>query len=80
MESTLLLIAIIVFVAYFGTREAFATKRDRAESIVRWFQGRRGGYSAYKNAIPDANIIEYEDSLRLLQNAQLSADKLEKLL
>lgn len=82
MNNFLVVIILIICVMIYKTRENFATKRDKAETIYNWFTVNHNPlYTLYKqNMGKDSNIVEYEDVLKLMQNKRLSIDNIQKLI
>jgi hypothetical protein len=72
-------LAILLIAVYFNRSEKFATKQEKAETIYGWFtKNDTPTYTKYKADLPDANIVEYEDSLKLKQKGALSLDNVLK--
>lgn len=71
--NVVLMILIIVMIAVNLYREGFANKREKAFSMYNWFAANsEPTYTQYKRDFKDANIVEYEDILRLKQTGKLT--------
>lgn len=54
--------------------EGFASKPEKAQMINNWFlkNAENPTYTKYRDSIEDANIVEYEDSLKLHKSQKLT--------
>jgi hypothetical protein len=60
-----LLIAIVIIILYlvygYVTAESFATKQEKANTLLEWFKSTDvPTYTAYKKEITGSDIVEYE--------------------
>jgi hypothetical protein len=64
------------------TKEDFATKTEKATTIVDWFQDNPSPkYNEYKKAMGgQSNIVEYESALGLYKDRNLTISSLENML
>lgn len=61
--------------------EAMVGARDKATSIVAWFDRTPSPtYTVYKNTFPEPNIVEYEDMLAMHQSGNLTVATAEEKL
>lgn len=74
----MLLIVLIILVVYYITChkhkvEAMVSKPEKARAITEWFN--KDGdktYVKFRRELEDANIVEYEDALRLHKKGRLN--------
>jgi hypothetical protein len=73
---------ILVLIHIENTQEDFSTKKDKAQAIVDWFNANPDPtYNKYKKDLfASSNIVEYEDSLALFQDRNLTVESAEKIL
>lgn len=72
-------VILIFFLINFiiNRRDNFATKQEKAETIYGWFaNNEKPTYTKYKADLPDANIVEYEDTLKLKQKNKLNLENI----
>ena len=73
-----LAVVLVIFIT-FNCRETFATRQEKAEVINNWFaSNNEPSFTKYKKDMSDANIVEYEDALKLKQNGGLSVGNVLK--
>lgn len=78
LASTILFCLFII--SLFFPREGFATKRDKAQYILNWYNGftTTPSYTDYRRAIPDPIFVDYEATSRLFRAGQMTIDDVEK--
>lgn len=71
-----IIVCVIIFILVLR-REKFVSKKEKADAMLEWFENNEPNYSKYKRRFGgDANIVEYEDVLRLKKNNNMTADKI----
>ena len=73
---------VLVLMHIDNTQEDFSTKKDKAQAIVDWFNTNPDPtYNQYKKDLSEmSNIVEYEDSLALFKDRNLTVESAEKIL
>lgn len=76
--KTIIILTLILTLCYMMSKgEEFATRRDKAEYIHEWFaKNPSPTYTEYKKDLADANIVEYEDALKLKQKNMLNVENI----
>lgn len=72
----IIFLTLVTIVIIWLNREDFATNRDKASSIVDWFNTNQNHtYKQYRSDLSSkSNIVEYEDAKRLFQDSNLTVD------
>jgi hypothetical protein len=78
----LLIIVALILISTHCIDENFTSRREKAVSIFDWFNKNPTPlFVNYKRDLNrSSNIVEYEDSLALLSNKNLTVESIEKIL
>jgi hypothetical protein len=77
VKTIIILILLLTLFYTMSKGEEFATRREKAEYIHEWFMKNPSPtYTEYKKDLADANIVEYEDTLKLKQKNRLNVENI----
>lgn len=78
----ILIIALAIILILSHSPEAFASKREKAETIWKWFKSTKNPtYKEYREALGDkSNIVEYDDVKRLFRERDLTVSDIEEII
>ena len=80
--AALTITLILIYIQFIDDTEQFATKKDKAQTIVDWFAANANhSYTNYKRDLNNqSNIVEYEDAMSLFQNKNLTVDSVTSVI
>ena len=69
-------LAIVLILIWIYSMESFATKREKADAVSKWYKDGGRSYKSFRQNIPTGDILEYTDSKRILLNNKANASDL----
>ena len=73
----IILILLIILIIFSNCRESFANKAEKAQVNHAWFiKITNPSYADYRAAVPDANIVDYEDLMKLRQDGNMNLNNI----
>lgn len=64
------IVLILVWKNFLG--ENYASKREKADTILSWFKNGGDAYSSYKKEIQDSDVVEYDQVKSLNESGKLN--------
>lgn len=78
-------VVVIIFIYMYMSRniESFATKREKENAIIKWFDKNGKNtptYTRYKQDITGSNVAEYDTALTHFKSGKLSSESLSNII
>ncbi len=76
----ILFVAMIALVFYTSIEGFIASKDEKAGAIFNWFSTGGKKYEAYREAVVDSNIVEYEEVRKTLGTPDFTLKNITKII
>lgn len=80
-----ILVVLLIVVSFFLyrrlTKENYASRREKAQTITSWWQSNKNpSYERYKSEVPQSDVVEYSSVRDLKKEGKLNAQSVERVI